>query len=80
MIRPGSALSTSVIFGLFTGIVMLGACGAAAQKKRPPGKLRVDPPHITMDKSVKYDYDIVYVRAPRFDTVKGQDGKEGRQR
>jgi hypothetical protein len=27
--------------------------------------LNVDPPHISTDKSVKYDYDIVYVRTPR---------------
>src|SRR5262245_20094305 len=27
--------------------------------------LRVDPPHISTDRSVKYDYDIVYVRAAR---------------
>ena len=40
----------------------------------PQGRLRVDPPAIATDKSVKYDYDIVYVRAPRI--VKGSDGKE----
>src|SRR5262249_40384829 len=27
--------------------------------------LRVDPPHVSTDKSIRYDYDIVYVRAPR---------------
>jgi hypothetical protein len=31
--------------------------------------LNVRPPHVSTDKSVKYDYDIVYVRAPR----KGDD-------
>src|SRR4029077_9160901 len=42
---------------------------------RPPQKpLKVDPSHIGTDKTVKYDYDIVYVRAPR--TVKTADGKE----
>ena len=30
-----------------------------------PGRLNVKPPPIASDKSVKYDYDIVYVRAPR---------------
>src|SRR5262245_64989386 len=25
----------------------------------------MDPPHVTTDKAVKYDFDIVYVRAPR---------------
>src|SRR5581483_5402990 len=29
-------------------------------------KLNVNPPHISTDKSIKYDYDIVYVRAPRY--------------
>jgi hypothetical protein len=28
-------------------------------------KLDVEPPHISTDKSVKYDYDLVYIRAPR---------------
>ncbi len=47
----------------------------AADEPRPPQKpLKVDPPPIRTDKTVKYDYDIVYVRAPR--TVTGADGKE----
>jgi len=33
-----------------------------AKKVRP---LDMNPPHISTDKAVKYDYDIVYVRAPR---------------
>src|SRR5262245_48465052 len=33
--------------------------------------LNVNPPHISTDKTVKYDYDIVYVRAPR----KGDKGR-----
>ncbi len=45
-----------------------------AQEKPPQRKLRVDPPLIATDKSVKYDYDIVYVRAPRFE--RGKDGKD----
>src|SRR5262245_46488352 len=28
-------------------------------------RLRLDPPNISTDKTVKYDYDIVYVRLPR---------------
>src|SRR5262245_22745506 len=35
------------------------------KKARPPAALNVKPPPIATDKSVKYDYDIVYVRAPR---------------
>src|SRR2546423_6950627 len=36
---------------------------AAPERKAPP--LNMEPPHISTDKSVKYDFDIVYVRAPR---------------
>src|SRR4051794_38537933 len=38
--------------------------------KRP---LRVDPQPIASDKSIVYDYDIVYVRAPRTMTDKGKE-------
>lgn len=38
---------------------------AAEPKKLYKGTLSIDPPHISSDKSVKYDYDIVYVRARR---------------
>src|SRR5205823_6893300 len=41
------------------------AGSAAPEKKAPP--LSMDPPPIASDKSVKYDFDIVYVRAPRKD-------------
>ena len=48
---------------------------AAAPEDRPPQRpLRVDPPHVSTDRTVTYDYDIVYVRAPR--TVKGGDGQD----
>lgn len=47
---------------------------AESNEKRPEGRLRADPPHIATDKSIKYDYDIVYVRAPR--DIKGKDGKD----
>src|SRR6266704_2271329 len=33
------------------------------------GPININPPHISSDPSVKWDYDIVYVRAPR----KGDD-------
>jgi hypothetical protein len=36
------------------------------QNKEPPRELNTSIPHISTDKSVKYDYDIVYVRAPRY--------------
>jgi hypothetical protein len=50
------------------------AADVDAEIKAPERRLRVDPPPIATDKTVKYDYDIVYVRAPR--VVKGKDGKE----
>src|SRR5205085_7177559 len=37
-------------------------CG---QDKSPPKSLRLDPPQISTDASVKYDYDVVYVRLQR---------------
>jgi len=63
------------VFGL---AFLVGAAGllsgqpVAGQDKPPKRPLRVNPPHISTDKTVKYDYDIVYVRAPRF--VKDKDG------
>ncbi len=42
--------------------------------KPPQRPLDLKPRPIADDKTVQYDYDIVYVRAPRF--VKGNDGKE----
>jgi hypothetical protein len=48
---------------------------AVAQPKKAeprfPGVLSMNPPHVTTDKAVKYDFDIVYVRAPR----KSPDGR-----
>src|SRR5882724_10850658 len=57
-----------VLLALLSGQPVFGQDGPL---KRP---LRVDPAPIAGDKSVKYDYDIVYVRAPR--TVKDKDGKD----
>jgi hypothetical protein len=37
-----------------------------AEEKNNANRLNVQPPHISVDKSIKWDYDIVYVRAPRF--------------
>ena len=59
-------LRTWFVFGLFAGL--LAALPVKGQEKKP--KLYLDPinveiPHISTDKTVKYDYDIVYVRALR---------------
>jgi hypothetical protein len=58
---------------LLAGAVLV-ASGPLVGKDKPQGRLRVDPPAIATDKTVKYDYDIVYVRAPRF--VKGKGDRE----
>src|SRR5262245_25840725 len=51
-----------------------GARSAETEYRAPQRKLRVDPPHISTDKSIRYDYDIVYVRAPRY--AKDRDGND----
>ncbi len=53
---------------ILTLVASLLATGSAVAQatKAPARKLNVNPPHISTDKSVKYDYDIVYVRAPRY--------------
>src|SRR5262245_28071378 len=38
---------------------------SAQEKKLHKDPINVNPPHISTDKTVKYDYDIVYVRAKR---------------
>src|SRR5262249_51540694 len=40
---------------------------AQPDKVRYTGPINIDPPPIASDKSINYDYDIVYVRAPRKD-------------
>ena len=47
---------------------------ANAQQPKYEQKLNTVIPHFSKDASVKIDYDIVYVRAPR--TVKDKDGKD----
>ena len=57
-------LGLSLVTGVLVGLPLYGQPG----KEKP--KLYLDPinvdiPHISTDKAVKYDYDIVYVRALR---------------
>jgi len=37
-----------------------------------PKKFNIEPPAITADKAIKYDYDIVYVRSPRWVEANGK--------
>ncbi|MBY0522851.1 MAG: hypothetical protein K2R98_05615 [Gemmataceae bacterium] len=53
-------------------LVLLAAMPILAQKQTPR-TLNIDPPHISGDKAVQYDYDVVYVRAPRH----GEDKRTG---
>jgi hypothetical protein len=51
-------------------LILAGACATAVLAQKPADKryaepINIEPPHINSDKSVKYDFDIVYVRAPR---------------
>lgn len=48
-----------------SGFTFLAATILAAPEERD-GKLNIEVPHVSTDKSVTWDYDIVYVRAPRF--------------
>jgi hypothetical protein len=54
--------------------------GLPAQAPKTPlykEALSIQPPHISTDTSVKYDYDIVYVRAPRGENGKGRWAEVG---
>src|SRR6185436_6239076 len=60
---------------LVAGIAFLLFSSFASGQDEPLNRpLRVDPAPVASDKSVKYDYDIVYVRAPR--VAPGRGGKE----
>ncbi|MSQ95571.1 MAG: hypothetical protein EXR98_13570 [Gemmataceae bacterium] len=47
---------------LVLGAMLLSPPLAGQEKHRP---LRLDPPNVSTDRTIKYDYDIVYVRLPR---------------
>jgi hypothetical protein len=57
-------------FAILLAVLAAGAALAVDEAdKRYPDPINLDVPHISTDKSVKYDYPIVYVRVPR----KGDD-------
>src|SRR5690348_9802131 len=61
-------MKTSLPLACSLAVVTLAALSAPAQKKeeqRFAGPLSLDVPHVSKDDSVKLDYPIVYVRAPR---------------
>jgi hypothetical protein len=72
---PAVVLTMALLMGAAVLLTyQLPAPAADSEDQAPQRPLRVEPRPITTDKTVKYDYDIVYVRAPRF--VKGKDGKD----
>src|SRR5438876_12351076 len=74
MLIKKSVRALVVMLGLLGEVMLIAGQPLAAQDKPLQRPLRVDPAPIASDKSIKYDYDIVYVRAPR--TVKDKSGKE----
>jgi hypothetical protein len=48
---------------------LTAAVAAPAGPEKKPQPLNMNPPPIATDKSVRYDFDIVYVRAPRRDAT-----------
>jgi DNA-binding beta-propeller fold protein YncE len=61
MIRRSASLFLSLVLAL---LAILPAPGQP--KKEKPAPFNIDPPRIASDRSVRYDYDIVYVRSPRW--------------
>jgi hypothetical protein len=53
-----------VVLGLLLAALVWTPIFGQAEKA-PPKTLNVRPPHVSTDKSIRYDYDIVYVRSPR---------------
>jgi hypothetical protein len=54
-------------------LVLVASFARAQEKDKEPIRLSIDPPHISSDKSIQYDYDIIYVRG-----LRRSDGKEAR--
>ena len=66
-------------FPLVLVALAISATVLCGQERKPmyKGDLSIQPPPIATDKSVKYDYDIVYVRAPRGDKGKARWAEVG---
>jgi hypothetical protein len=72
-LRSTPAVATWRVY-LVAAATLLTVLPLTAREKPPQRRLRIDAPPIATDKSIKHDYDIVYVRAPRY--VTGKDGKQ----
>src|SRR5262249_20806109 len=81
MLHRGKSMNASSraspLVAVFSSVLILTALAPAFAQtsEKPKGRpLDVNPKHFTKDSSVKLDYDIVYVRAPRY--ITGNDGKQ----
>src|SRR5262245_47430186 len=72
--KSKSATTGVLVLAFVVGATLLTVRPLAGQDRAPERPLRVDPPPLSTDRTIKYDYNIVYVRAPRF--VKDKDGKD----
>jgi hypothetical protein len=60
-------MSRSLTLALLGALILMPAVFGQQEKTRYLDPIDINPPAIGTDPSVKYDYDIVYVRAPRRD-------------
>lgn len=63
--------------GLMRSQAAVGSRESSNADSQPHPPLKVDPPSIGSDSSVRWDYDIVYVRVPRFESANGKGKKQG---
>ena len=76
MLLPKMNSVVARVIGLFLLGGITGLLTAEPMDTPPQRPLSVKPRPIAEDKTVKYDYDIVYVRAPRYGKGKTKDGKD----
>lgn len=62
---PVSRRRTRLVWSACLAAAALALEHAAGADKPPPVPPRLDPPHVSTDPAVKFDYDVVYVRLPR---------------
>ena len=71
MLSVSTKVAAILLVGATVSLTWQFAAGQDGSINRP---LRVGPAPVASDPTVKWDYDIVYVRAPR--TAKGKNGKD----
>src|SRR5262249_42746458 len=76
-IRRKTMLRTLTLALLLVPILATIPCAQEGKLPLYKGALSMEPPPIASDRPVKYDYDIVYVRAPRGANGKGRWAEVG---